>query len=118
MDGELRGARGVALVVRFLLELALLIGAGAAALLLLSDPGRWIVMVLAPAAIAVAWGLALSPRRRFDITGPGRVALETLLFAGTGLALAVAGPWQPAVIGVAAWAIDRIALAVLPSPDR
>jgi hypothetical protein len=117
MDGELRGARGFALLVRFLLELALLVGAGAAALALLPDPWRWIVMVLAPAVIAVAWGLVLSPRRRFDITGPGRVALETLLFAGTGLALVAAGPWLPAVVGVAAWAIDRITLAVLPPPD-
>jgi hypothetical protein len=116
MDGELGGARGVALVVRFLLELALLVGAGAAALLLLPDPWRWIVMVLAPAAIAVVWGLTLSPRRRYDLTGPGRVALETLLFVGTGAALAVAGSWVPAVVGVTVWVIDRIALAVFPPP--
>jgi hypothetical protein len=118
MDGELRGARGVALVVRFLLELALIAGAGAAGLLLFPDPWRWVASVLVPVAIAVVWGLLLAPRRRFDIGQVGRVFVETVLFVGTGVALAFAGLVATAIIGVLIWAIDRISLALLPQTPR
>lgn len=116
MTGELRGARGVALVVRFLLELALLAGAAAWMLRALPDPWGWIATVVLLVGIGVIWGLLLAPRRPFEVGGAARLLVEAALFVGVGVGLATTGAWLVAALGVALWALDRLALALLPEP--
>ena len=108
------GARRVALTVRFLLELALL--AGAAVLAGRIAPAAWSIVAAAVAVIALgtAWGLLLSPKARFDIGGYGRLGLETTLFVGVAAGLVAIGVIVPAVIGLAVWVLDRLALRLLP----
>lgn len=66
-----------------------------------------------PTARRGGLGLLLSPKARFDITGPGRVAVEAVLFIGVGACLWAIGLGPVAIVGVAAWAIDRIAITAL-----
>jgi len=102
-----------ALGLRFLLELALLAGAAVAAVRLLPGWPGWVGAVVAIAVLAVAWGLLLSPKARYDIRPAGRVFLETALFGAVGAALWASGLEVAGVALFAAWALDRIALAVL-----
>ncbi|WP_341973978.1 YrdB family protein [Microbacterium sp. LWO13-1.2] len=106
-----------ALVARFLIELALLAGAAVAAWRLLPGPWGWVAAVVAPVSVAVVWGLLLSPRARFVLPEPMKLALETVLFVGVALALSLTGLGVPAIIGFVVWAVDRIAIAVL-APRR
>lgn len=98
-----------ALVLRFLIELALLAGAGVAAWCLAPGDWRWAAAALAPLAVAVLWGLLLSPRARFPLPPAAKLVIETLLFA----ALVACGLAAAALVGVAVWAADRIAIDVL-----
>ncbi|WP_407357908.1 YrdB family protein [Microbacterium sp. LTA6] len=106
-----------ALVARFLIELALLVGAAVAAWRLVPGQWGWVAAIVAPVAVAVVWGLLLSPRARFVLPEPMKLALETVLFVGVALALSLTGLGVPAIIGFVVWAVDRIAIAVL-TPRR
>jgi len=90
LDGA-SGLRSTALALRFALELALLAGAAALAWRLAPGWWGWPAAILAVALVATLWGL----------------------FLGTGLGLTLIGFGVAAIIGVALWALDRIALAIL-----
>lgn len=107
-------ARRAALAVRFLLELALLVGVATLALQLVPEWWGWIVAALAALVVAMLWGLFLSPKASVPLPPPAAVALEALLFLGTGAGLFAFGFVLPAAIGAVAWILDRIALALLP----
>lgn len=107
-----------ALVGRFLIELALLAGAGIAAWRLTPGGWAWITAIAAPVLIAVVWGLLLSPRARVPLPAAAKLTIETLLFAGVGGALAISGLPVAAAIGFCAWAADRILIAALTPRTR
>lgn len=114
--GPLDGASpllATALTVRFLLELALLAGVAVLALSLTAGWWRWLAAVLSVVAVAVVWGLLLSPKAAVPLPWPATLGIETVLFVGTGAGLFVIGLGLPAAIGVVLWLIDRIALAIL-----
>lgn len=102
-----------ALIVRFLLELALLAGVALLAWTLTSGWWRWPVAILAVAAVATVWGLFLSPRAAAPQPWPVSLGIETVLFVGTGAGLFLIGLGVPAAVGLALWLINRIALALL-----
>ncbi len=108
----------IALLLRFLLELALLAGAGVAAWRLTPDGWAWAAAALVPVLVAVLWGLFLSPRARVPLSAGLKLLIETVLFAGVALALAASGLTAAAVAGVAIWAADRLAIALLSSRAR
>ena len=96
--------RKAALVVRFLLELALLAGVAVLVLRLVPDWWGWVVAAVAVVAVAVLWGLFLSPKAPVPLPPLAGLALEAGLFA-VGLGI-------PAAIGVAAWILDRAVLGL------
>ncbi|MFE6997551.1 YrdB family protein [Microbacterium sp. NPDC057659] len=105
--------RRAALIVRFLLELALLAGAAVAAWRLAPGGWSWVAAVAVPVLIAVVWGLFLSPRARITLPTVARVVLETVLFGGVGAALWATGLGGFGIALFAAWLLDRAAIAVL-----
>lgn len=104
--------RTTALLLRFLLELALLAAAAFLAWTLADGGWRLPFAVLAPVAVAVLWGTLLSPKARVSIPGWARVTLEALLFGGAGYLLwQVGAPTAGAALAVV-WALDRVVLAL------
>lgn len=94
--------RGLVLGLRFLLELAMLAGLALGAWAL-SGPGlggsagsagvRVVAAIAAPVAGAAAWGAWIAPKARRRLGDPGRLALESALFAlGAGGFLAAGRP--------------------------
>ena len=108
----------VALVVRFLLELALLAGAATAVWGLVPGGAAWLAAIAAVIVLAVVWGLFLSPKATLDIRPAGRVCLETVLFVAVGAALWATGLGGAGAALVAVWVLDRIALAALQRRRR
>ncbi|GAA4711974.1 Protein of unknown function (DUF2568) [Promicromonospora umidemergens] len=105
--------RTTALLLRFLLELAL-IAAAAYTGWTLAD-GGWpgaALAVLAPAVVIALWATFLSPKARVTIPPPARVALEALLFGGVGYALWQAGAPAAGTALAAVWVLDRAVLAL------
>ncbi|MEO1059894.1 MAG: DUF2568 domain-containing protein [Actinomycetota bacterium] len=94
--------------LRFVLEVMALVGLGAAAWSLASDPVRWLAVVLVPAAAAAVWvvfNVLDDPSRSgaapVEVAGWIRLTLELTILGGGALAVArVAGP--PAGLTVAA----------------
>ena len=108
-----RGAlAGVVLTVRFLTELALLGGLALAGTQLGGGVALAIVdAVLLPVVAAAIWGLFIAPRARRRLPEPARFLVEFVLFAATGVVLALAG-WLVtgivlAVAGIGAAALTR-----------
>lgn len=80
------------LTVRFLTELALFAGLAVAGALIGSGVVLHIVdAVLWPAVAIAVWALWCAPRARYLLPDPARLAVEVVLFAGVGVALAAAG---------------------------
>ncbi|MFT4294679.1 MAG: YrdB family protein [Micropruina sp.] len=102
----------VALTVRFLLELALLAGVGVIGWQVAPGWWRWVAVIAGPAAVAVLWGLFLSPRAAVMLPEAARLAIETVLFLGAGAGLFALGFGVPAVVGFVLWALDRAVLAL------
>ena len=104
--------RTTALLLRLLLELALL---GSAAYLgwALADGGwRLPVAVLAPAAVIALWGTLLSPKARVTVPGWTRVTLEVLLFCGAEYLIWQTGAPTAGAALAAVWVLDRVVLAL------
>ena len=80
--------KGANLLVRFLLELAALavLGwwgwrTGTSATL------RWTLVIALPLVAAVLWGLFAAPKSALDVSGPVKVAVQTLVLGGAAAAL-------------------------------
>jgi hypothetical protein len=107
---QMRGISGFVLTVRFLTELAMLAGLAVAGARL----GDGIVFkivdaVLLPLAAAAVWSLFIAPKAGRRLPEPTRFIVEFLLFAATGVALALSG-WL--VVGIAV-AVAGIGFAIL-----
>lgn len=111
-EEPLRGVHGVALIVRFVAELALLAGAGVLGRRLAPGGWAWLLAVALPALVVLVWGLLLAEKPKVVAPAALRLVLETLLFAGVGAGLVAVGLPVPAIIGFALWLADRIVLAV------
>ena len=110
--GSAATVRGVALLARFLIEIALFVGVGYS-VDRASDGGwqRGVVAACAVVAVAVVWAAFLSPRAPYKSSRGIRVAVEAVLFGGCGAALwALGHPWAGAALA-AVWAVDRVVLA-------
>jgi len=101
--------RKLALTVRFLLELALLTGAG----VLGSHAAGWPVAVLAVVVVAALWGLFLSPKAPVVLPEGVRLLLESALVLGVAAGLFVIGPAAVAGVGAGLWVVDRAVLALV-----
>ena len=89
----------VLLTARFLLELALLAAWAVIGWNLVEPTALQVTLaVVLPIASATLWGLCLSPKARFDLALPLRVAIELVLFSVAALGL---------------WLLDYRAAAVL-----
>jgi len=100
--------------LRFLLELALLVGLGWWGGHVV---GWWAAIVL-PAAAAVLWGSFLSPKARWTIPRPAKLVLELGLFGLAAAGYYGAGqPWI-AVGFAAAVVVSEIALWTEPRITR
>lgn len=114
--GNLEGAspaRAGALIVRFVLELALLAGAAVVGWHLADGWWRWLVAILAVLLVASIWGLFVSPKAAIRVPRVGVFLIEAALFVGAGVGLFALGFGIPAAIGLAVWAVDRIVLALI-----
>jgi hypothetical protein len=104
------------LTIRFLTELALLallvvVGLNASAGL----PVRIAIAVLGPVAAAVLWGIALSPRARWQPPDPWRLGIEIILFAGVAAAWSAEGSIAGAVIFAVVAIGTAVAVRVYPA---
>lgn len=104
--------RTTALLLRFLLELALIAGAAFTGWALADGGWRLPLAVLAPAVVIAVWGTFLSPKARIAIPAPARVTLEALLFGGIGYLLWQAGAPTAGTALAAVWLLDRVVLAL------
>ena len=83
---------GILLVLRFLLELALIAAVGAGAWDLAGgEAAGALAASIAAAAVVVIWGLAIAPKARRRLPDPARLMLEMVLFVTGGLALVATG---------------------------
>jgi len=102
------------LLVRFLLELAML-GAlgywgfktGDSAL------ATWALGLGAPLAAAVVWGMFIAPKSTFEVPAPVWIGLQVVLFGAAAVALATVAPDQLAAIFLAVVVLDGAAMAVV-----
>jgi hypothetical protein len=114
---RLRGIAVLVLTVRFLTELALLAGLAVAG----AHLGEGVVFgiidaVLMPVGAAVIWGLFVASRARRRLPEPARFLVELVLFAATGLVLALVG-WLVAGVVVAVLGIGFAALTRVFAKD-
>ena len=78
---------GILLLLRFLLELALIAAVGAGAWDLAGGGAAGALAAgIAAAAVVVIWGLAIAPKARRRLPDPARLMLEMVLFVTGGLA--------------------------------
>jgi len=90
--------RIINLGVRFLLELAALAAFGYwGATLRASGALRAVLAIVLPLAVAVVWGLFISPKARYSTGRPGQVGLGLIVFLVAALLL-----WQRGHVAVAA----------------
>jgi hypothetical protein len=82
--------RGANLVLRFLLELSALTATAYWGFATASGATQWVLGLGAPLAVAVVWGLFVSPRARIELARPARFAIELLVWAAAALALVAA----------------------------
>jgi hypothetical protein len=91
------------LLVRFLTELAMLAGLAVAGARLGGGVALSIVFaVLLPAVAAVVWGKFIGPKAEQRLAEPARFLVEFVLFAVTGVVLALTG-----------WVLVGVVIAVL-----
>ena len=90
--------RGANLVLRFILELSALAATTYWGFANASGLTQWVLGRGAPAAVAVVWGLFVSPKAKIEFPHPARFSIELLVFAAAALALAAADQPMLAVI--------------------
>ena len=101
------------LVLRFVVELGLFAAPVAIAWSAVGGVLGIALGVLVSALVATAWGLVLSPRRRFDPPLAVRVALELLLMAAAVVGLALTAHTGWAVALAVGEVVDLVGLALL-----
>jgi anti-sigma-K factor RskA len=88
--------------LRFLLELSAL---AAVAYWGWSEPGgvwRWVLVIAAPAAVALLWGQTIAPKARRRVRDPWRLVVELVVFGSAIAALVDADqPTLATVLGCA-----------------
>ena len=104
----------LALLVRFLLELAALAAVGYwgfetgdSALM------QWVLGLGAPLLVAVVWGMFIAPKATVEVPKGVWIGLQVVVFGAAALALAAVAPEQLAAIFLAVVILDSAALAVL-----
>jgi Protein of unknown function (DUF2568) len=90
--------------LRFLLELAMLVGLGWWG----GHVVGWWAAVLLPVAAALVWGAFLSPKARWTIPRPARLVLELVLFALAAAGYYGAGQSSIAVVFAVAVAVSEV----------
>ena len=104
---------GLALVLRFALELALFFAVGWCAWTVAGEHWwRWVVAIAAAAVVATMWGLWLSPRAPHRPSEGVRIAIEAVLFFGVGAWLWGLGQPVAAAVLAGFWVGDRVVLSV------
>lgn len=90
----MRGARGLILTVRFLVELGLLVALAVWGFSVGDGVIGWVLGLGAPLLAAAVWGAFVAPKARWPVPTGLRVAIELVLFglAAAGLAAAGSGP--------------------------
>lgn len=88
-------AEAVALVVRFLLELGVLVSLGYWGTTALDGPVRFVVAAAGPIVAILVWGFFVSPRAPRRLDDPARLVVELVVF-GAGVA-ALSAADQPLV---------------------
>lgn len=109
-DRTLARVRTTALVLRFLLELALAVGAGYAAWNLADGGWRLVAVLLAPAVVITIWATFLSPKAPVAVPAWAQVAMEAALFGGVGYLCWRAGASAAGAALAVGWAVDRLVL--------
>jgi uncharacterized protein DUF2568 len=97
--------RGANLVLRFLLELTALAAASYWGFATASGVTQWILGLGAPLAVAIVWGLFVSPKAAIEVPRPVRFAIELLVWAAAAVALAAA---DQVVLGIAFAAVSLL----------
>lgn len=103
----------IALAVRFLLELALLVAWGYAALRTVHGAWQWPVTAAVPLLVIAVWSQFLAPKAPRRLGTPGQLALELVLFGGAAAALWSVGAGVAGIVGLALWLVDRVAIMAL-----
>jgi hypothetical protein len=67
---------------------------------------RLLLAIGAPALVAVGWGLFVSPKRRYDLQKPTRLAIELVLLGAAAVALWSAGHPALALVYAAVAAVS------------
>ena len=90
--------------LRFVLELGLLVAAAYWGWTEGHGWGRWLLVVVAPLAVAGVWGRFLAPKSDARVSDPWRLVVELLLFGAGAVALARSGQhtWAAVFGGLAA----------------
>lgn len=96
--------------VRFLLEMALLVGIAVLAWNIAPTAWQWPFAIIAPILGMIFWGLFLSPKATIMLPEIARFIIEAGLFLGVGAGLWGIGYWLPAIIGVSLWSLDKLAI--------
>jgi len=108
--------KGLALVVRFLLELAALAGLVYAGIAVVDGPSGWLLGLGMAAVAAVAWGLFVAPRARIAVPTAGRLAVEVAVFAAACSGLLAAEQSVLAAVLAIVYVLDRLALWAAGAP--
>jgi uncharacterized protein DUF2568 len=77
--------------LRFLLELSALAATAYWGFATASGVKQWVLGLGAPIAVAVVWGLFVSPKAKVALPHPARFAIELLVWAAAAVALVAAG---------------------------
>jgi len=111
----LAALRVVNLTVRFLLELAALGAFGYwAATIEARDGIRIALAIVVPLAVAVFWGLFVSPKARFSTGRIGQVGLGLIVFLAAAVALGARGHSALGVTFASIAVVSSALLYVLP----
>jgi hypothetical protein len=107
----------LALVVRFLLELAALAALASAGIAIVDGPLGWLLGLGLATLAAVAWGLFVAPRARYPLTTPARLGVEIAVFVAATVGLLLAGRPFLAALLLIVYALDRIVLWASGAPS-
>jgi hypothetical protein len=77
--------------LRFLLELSALAATSYWGFATASGVTQWVLGLGAPIAVAIVWGLFVSPKAKVALPHPARFAIELLVWAAAAAALVAAG---------------------------